>query len=197
MSQLVVVAMLLLFAGQAAAQDPAARQDARGRSYFGAPVLKYAVVRGQAAVMFGGRGGLNLTPSLLLGAGAYGTMSEVDAREGAVPGAPGPLDIKFESFGFDLEYAVHPAAPTHLTLTAFMGGAAARYAMDKTDDQWGESDFMLLLEPAVGLEQRVTDGLHLNLALSYRLVSGVEQPGLKDGDLKGAAAALAVKLGRF
>jgi len=197
MCQLVIVAMLLLFAGEAAAQDQAPRQDARGRSHFGAPVFKYTVVRDQGAVMFGGRGGLNLTPSLLLGAGAYGTMGEVNAREGAVPGAPGPLDVKFESFGFDLECAAHPAAPTHLTLTAFMGGAAARYAKDKTDEQWGESDFMLLFEPALGVEQRVTDWLHLNLALSYRLVSGVEQPGLTEGDLRGAAAALAVKLGRF
>jgi hypothetical protein len=147
--------------------------------------------------MFGGRGGWNVTPSLLLGGGGNGTMTEVDARDGAVPDAPGPLDVKFESFGFDLEYAVRPTAPTHLTLSALFGGAAAHYMRDKTDEQHGETDFMLLLEPAAGVERRVTDWLHLNLAVSYRLVSGVEQPGLEDGDFIGAAAALAVKFGRF
>jgi hypothetical protein len=56
---------------------------------------------------------------------------------------------------------------------------------------------MFLLEPAVGVERRIFDGLHLHLAASYRLVAGVEQPGLNEGDLQGPALALAVKLGRF
>lgn len=197
MHQFLIVAMLLLFAGGAAAQYQSPRESAKGRSYFGAPVLKFTAIRDQGAVMFGGRGGWNITSSLMLGGGAYGTMTEVDAREGGVPGALGPLDVKFESFGLDLEYAVHPTAPTHLTATSFIGGAAARYAQDKTDEQWGETDFMLLLEPSLGVEQRVTDSLHLNLAVSYRLVSGVEQAGLKGGDLQGVAAALAVKIGQF
>lgn len=195
MRRAVIVAMLLLLAGEAAAQ--AQVPSSRTRGYFGAPVLRYTALRDQGAVMFGGRGGWNITPSLLLGAGAYGTLTEVDAREAAVPGAPGSLDLKFESFGLDLEYAARPAAPTHLTLTTFIGGGAARYAIDETDEQWGETDFMLLLEPALGLEQRVTRSLHLNLAVSYRLVRGVEQPGLRNSDLEGAAIALAAKFGRF
>jgi hypothetical protein len=198
MRQLVIVVMpLLLFAFGAVAEDQTLRRDAGGTSYFGAPVIKWTVVRGQGAAMFGGRGGWNVTPSLLLGGGGYGTLTEVDAREDAVPDAPGPLDVKMESFGFDLEYAPHPTAPTHPTLGAFFGGAAAHYMRDKTDEQHGETDFMLLLEPSVGVEQRVTDGLHLHLAVSYRLVSGVEQQGLEEDDLNGAAAALAVKIGRF
>ena len=197
MRQLVVVLVLLLFAAGAVAQDEEPRQGAGGGGHFGAPVVKYTVVRDQGTVMFGGRGGWNVTPSLLIGGGLYATMTEVDAREGAVPDAPGPLDVKFESFGFDLEYAVKPEAPTHLTLDAFFGGAAVHYMRDKTEDQHGETDFVFLVEPAVGVEQRVTDWLHLNLAASYRLVSGVEQPGLEDGDINGAAAVLAVKFGRF
>jgi len=58
--------------------------------------------------MFGGRGGWNLTPSWLLGGGAYGTMTEINARKGAMPDSLGPMDVKFESFGCDLEYAANP-----------------------------------------------------------------------------------------
>jgi hypothetical protein len=47
------------------------------------------------------------------------------------------------------------------------------------------------------VERKVTDWLHLNLAVSYRLVTGVEQPGLGDADVNGPAAALAAKFGRF
>jgi hypothetical protein len=147
--------------------------------------------------MFGGRGGWNVTPSLLLGGALYGTVTEVNAPEGAVPDVSGPLDVRLESFGLDLEYAAHPSAPTHLTLGAFLGGGAAHYMRDKTNEQLGETDFLLVLEPAVGVERKITGWLHLNLAVSFRLVSGVEQPGLGDRDLNGAVATLAAKFGRF
>jgi hypothetical protein len=197
MRQLVTIVVLLLFGVQAAAHGQTADEGSSGSGYFGAPVVKYTFLRNQGAVMFGGRGGWNITPSLVLGGGLYGTVTEVNAPEGAVPDLPYLLDLKLESLAVDLEYAVHPAAPTHLTLNLSFGGAAARYVKDKTNEQEGETDFMFLLEPAVGVEQAVTDWLHLNLALSYRLVSGVGQPGLKEGDLNGVALTLAAKLGQF
>ena len=197
MRQLLIVALLVLFAADAAAQDTTSRDGAGRKGYFGAPVVKYTVIRDQGALMFGGRGGWNITPSLLIGGSAYGTMTEVDAPENAVPDAPGPLDLKMETFGFDLEYAAHPTAPTHLTLAAFFGGAALHYVRDKTGEQHGETDFMLILEPSVGVEQAVTNWLHLNLAASFRLVNGVEQPKLDNGDINGVAVSLAVKFGQF
>jgi hypothetical protein len=92
-----------------------------------------------------------------------------------------------ESFGFELEYAPRHSAQTFLTFYAFVGGVAGHFVRDKTREQHGETDFMLLLEPAVGVERGIIDWLHLNLALSYRLVNGVEQPGLKNADFSGPA----------
>ena len=147
--------------------------------------------------MLGGRGGWNVSPSLILGGGLYTTVTEVNGPEGSILDAPGPLDIKVESFGFELEYAPCPTVPTHLTFYAFVGGAAGHYVRDKTHEQHGETDFLLLLEPAVGLERRITDWVHLNLSMSYRLVNGVEQPLLENPDFSGPAATLTVKFGRF
>ena len=147
--------------------------------------------------MFGGRGGWNVTPSLTLGGGLYATVTQADGPEGFVPDSPGPLDIKLESFGLELEYAPHPAAPTHLVLYAFVGGGAGHYVRDNSREQHGETDFMLMLEPAAGVEQRISDWLHLNLTVSYRLASGVELPLLESTDLNGAAVTMAVKFGRF
>jgi hypothetical protein len=56
---------------------------------------------------------------------------------------------------------------------------------------------MLLVEPSVGVEQRVTRRVRLNLAAAYRLVGGVEQAGLKAGDGSGPSAVLTLKIGRF
>jgi hypothetical protein len=197
MAPRVIVVVLLLLAASAGAQAPAARAESAGTSHFGAPALKVTTLRGQGAVMFGGRGGWGVSPTLTLGGGAYATMTEVDARDGEVPFASGPLDIKFECFGVELEYARHPSAPTHLTFASFFGGAAAHNAQDKSDDQFGETDFMLLWEPAAGVEKRLTESLHLHLAVSYRLVHGVEQAGLRASDLQTAAVTLTAKIGKF
>lgn len=194
MRHVAAVVVMSLSAAALLAQQPAVGNTARG--HFGAPVLEYTTLRGQGALMLGGRGGWNLTPSLVLGFGVYGTVSEVDGPAG-VPFAPGPLYVKMESFGVEVEHAFRPAAPTHLTVGVFAGGAAAHYMQEATDEQHGETDFMLLLKPAVGVERRLTDRLHLHLSASYRLVSGVEQPGLATGDVSGAAVALALKIGRF
>jgi hypothetical protein len=197
MRQLLILLVLLLFAAEAVAQDPSRRSGTGEGAYFGAPVVKYTAVRDQGVVMIGGRGGWNATPSLVLGGGLYGTVTEVDAPTGASSEAPGPLDVKLESFGFEVEYSPHPAAPTHLTLGAFLGGAAAHYVLDKNHDQHGETDFMLLIEPAVGVERKISDRVHLNLAASYRLVGGVELSLLGNDDFNGPAIALAAKIGRF
>jgi hypothetical protein len=184
-----------LLASSAAGQD--ARRQESGPSWFGAPVLKYTVIRDQGAVMFGGRGGWYLSPSWMIGGGLYATMSEVDAPAGVLPYATGPLDVKFDTFGFDVEYVPRPEARAHLTLGVFLGGGAVRFAKDKTDEQQDETDLALVVEPSLGLELGITDWLHLNLAASYRLVGGVDQPGLKNADFNAPTVALAVKLGRF
>jgi hypothetical protein len=193
----IILILLLLSATVAIAQNETPLQRAGGKGHFVAPVLKYTVINDQGVLMLGGRGGWNVNASLTLRGGLYATMTEVDAPEDAVPNAPGPLDLKLESFGFELEYAPRPTAQTFLTLYAFVGGAAGHYVRDKTREQHGETDFMFLLEPGVGVERRIIDWLHLNLSVSYRLVNGVEQPLLKDSDFNGPAATLAIKFGRF
>jgi hypothetical protein len=197
MRQNVIFLLLLLSVAAAAAQEKTSQQGSVGKGHFVAPVLKYTVIKDQGVLILGGRGGWNVTPFLILGGGLYATVTEVDAPEGSVPNAPGPLDIKQESFGFELEYAPQPTAQTYLTLYAFVGGAAGHYVRDKTREQHGETDFMFLLEPGVGVERRIIDWLHLNLGLSYRLVNGVEQPLLKNADFNGPSITLAVKFGRF
>lgn len=189
---LLLAAVLVLSTSVAEAQPPGAGSG----GYFAAPVIKYTRLREQDAVMFGGRGGWYVTPSLVLGGGLYGTMTEVDAPSG-VPYAPAPLDLEYEAFGFEVEYHFSHAAPTHFTLAAFLGGAAARYTREGTNEQHGETDFQFLLEPAVGVEQAISRRARVNLAASYRLSGEVEQVGLSESDVGGPALTLSLKLGRF
>jgi hypothetical protein len=191
------VPALLLAATAATAQDQAPSQRTAGLPRFGAPVVKLTSIRAQPAVMLGGRGGWNVSRSVTLGFGLYGTLSQVDGASGVISAAGVPLDVKLESFGVEFEYALHPVARTHFTLGALLGGAAIRYVKDGTDEQDGETDFVLLLEPGVGIERAVAGWVHLHLAVSYRVVSGVEQRGLTTSDAHGPAAVFALKLGCF
>jgi hypothetical protein len=159
-------------------------------------VLEYTRLGGQDALVLGGRGGWYVTRTFVVGGGLYGTVTEVDAP-GAQVNAPGPLDMKLERFGLELEYHVGPTAPTHLTFGGFIGGAALRHVRDGTNDQHGETDFLFGLAPAVGVERAVTRWMHLNLSISYRFVIGAEPPGPGERRLRGPAAASALKLGRF
>jgi hypothetical protein len=191
----VIVFPLLLLAAPVAA-DAQAADDGSGRGYFGAPVAAYTRLRGNGASMIGGRGGWNVAPSLTLGGGLYGTLTEVDAPPN-ISGASGPLDLKLEVFGLEAEYTLRRDAPIQITLSTFLGGAAARYTRDGTNDQHGETDFLFMTEPAAGLEREVLTWLRVNLAACYRFVAGVEQEGLRTGDLAGPVVRLTLKLGRF
>jgi hypothetical protein len=192
-----IVVTLMVVATQASAQEDPADLDTRGRGHFGAPVVAGTVFRGQGALMFGGQAGWNVTPTLVLGGAAYATMTEIDGPDVATIARDGPIDLKVETFGVDVGYTPRAVAPTHLTIALFAGGAAAHYVKDKTTEQQDETDFMLLFEPSVGVETRVARGVQLRGAVSYRLVSGVEQPGLRASDMNGPAVSLAVKFGRF
>jgi hypothetical protein len=192
----ILFAIVSLAGGLPSATVAQSTADGGGGGYFGAPVLEYTRLRGQDALVLGGRGGWYVTRGLVVGGGLYGTVTEVDAS-GAGMNAPGPLDLKLERFGLELEYHVSPAAPTHLTLGGFIGGAALRHVRDGTNDQHGETDFLFALAPAVGIERVVTGWMHLNLAVSYRFVTGAEPPGPGERRLHGPGAALALKLGRF
>jgi hypothetical protein len=57
MRLILVILILALSAVGAVAQDQSARDGASERSHFGAVVVKYTMIRGQGAIMLGGRGG--------------------------------------------------------------------------------------------------------------------------------------------
>jgi hypothetical protein len=70
MHRFALLCCFLALASETAGQVPLSAPAPHGRSYFGAPVAKYTLLRDQGALMFGGRGGYNITPSLVIGAGA-------------------------------------------------------------------------------------------------------------------------------
>jgi len=176
--------VLFVFLAETAAQETSASGGDRDRGGFGAPVIKYTSINGQGAVMFGGRGGWIINHSLALGGGGYALSSEVDAPEGVQPWVGGPQNVDFVYGGFEIEYIFNPLSPAHFSISALAGGGATRYLKDdpasKGKDQMGETGFMWILEPGVNAELIVMRWLRLSAGMSYRLVTGLRQEGLKE-----------------
>jgi hypothetical protein len=68
---------------------------------------------------------------------------------------------------------------------------------EESNEQVGESDFVMVIEPAINAELNVTTWFRLNAGVSYRIVAGVDQVGLDNSDFSGPAASLTFKFGRF
>jgi hypothetical protein len=201
MRRLFFIAMLCALLTNAGAQEIGTPESGHARGGFGAPVLKYTSFNGQGVLMFGGRGGWIINHSLVIGGGAYGTMSEVDAPEGVLP-LEGPLDVRLEYFGLEIEYIFNPLSPVHFSLSALAGGGAAHYMKDvgsfsESKDQTGETGFMWILEPGINAELIAARWLRLSAGLSYRLAAGLKWEGLKSEDFSGLTATVAFKLGTF
>jgi hypothetical protein len=168
---------------------------------FGGPVAKYARINGQSALILGGRGGWIINHSLIIGGGIYGVYTEVNAAQDILP-AQGPLDIDFSYFGLEVEYVFGPRALIHYSVYTFVGGGAVRLLKDvgsfsKSSTQVEESDLAFVFEPAANVEVNITTWCRALLGVSYRIVTGVTQVGLGNGDFTGPSASLTIKFGSF
>jgi hypothetical protein len=121
--------MLLGWPGSVAAQERTLFDGPVETGTFGSAAVKVTSLRDEAAVLVGGRGGLVINHSFLLGAGAYGVVSEFDAPDGVRP-EEGPLDIAFGYGGLELEYRFFPQSVGHFGVSTLVGGGAIHYVKD-------------------------------------------------------------------
>lgn len=201
MRHLMLIVLLCVLVATATAQEQTLYKGGITTSGFGGPVVKYTAIGDHGVVMLGGRGGWIFNHALVLGGGAYGTVTEIDAPAGVVPGED-PVDIKFEYGGFEAEYIFHSNALTHATLYTLIGGGTIRFVKDvgpvsESNDQVGESEMVFVLEPGVGGELNVTTWFRLGAGVSYRVVTGVGRGELTNSDFAGVAGTLTFKFGRF
>ncbi|MBP1648151.1 MAG: hypothetical protein H6Q30_1596 [Bacteroidetes bacterium] len=164
---------------------------------FGGPVAKFTRINGQNALMLGGRGGWIVDHSFVIGGGAYGVATEVDAASNILP-EQGPLNIDFSCFGLEVEYIFRPDSLVHLSLYALVGGGAVRFVKDRAQDtQVDETDLAFVFEPTANAELNLTTWCRIMAGVSYRIVAGVTQIGLTNRDFTGPSASLTVKFGSF
>ena len=201
MRYIIFFLLLFAFAGEATAQEETLFNLDGEKGGFGGPVVKFTSIKNQTAVMAGGRGGWIIDHSLVLGGGAYAIVNDVDAPTGVLP-LEGPLDIEFAYFGFEMEYIFDPMSLAHFSIYTLLGGGATNFVKDvgsaaQSNQQVGETGFMFVAEPAVNAELNFTTWFRMSAGVSYRIVTGLSQVGLKNSDFSGVTATLTLKFGTF
>jgi len=201
MRLLIIFITFFSFYSISISQEQTLFSDQKSSGGFGGPVIKVTSVRDQAALFIGGRGGWIYGHSFIIGGGLYGTLTEVDAAENAMP-VEGPLDISLGYGGLELEYIFNSHQLIHYNFYILIGAGVAKYVKDvgpvfESNEQAGESDLVFALEPAVSAEMNITEWLRIGAGVSYRLITGVNQPGIENNELSGITGKLTFKYGNF
>ena len=163
---------------------------------FGGPALKVTQLNDESVVFFGGRGGVTLNRTFVIGAGFYRLLGDIEAPEAAQINPNVTTDLDLEYVGLDLEYIVAPQRTLHFSIQTLIGSGRAQYW--EGDDRVRVEDGIWIFEPGFNVMLRVTTFFQIGLGASYRFVSGVDRlDGLESQDLNDASANLVFKFGKF
>jgi hypothetical protein len=195
MRRLIFTALALGLTTAAAAQEQTIINGNETVRAIGEPVAKYAWINEQSSLLAGGRGGVILNKSFVIGGAGYGLVNEVHGSPDGVNG----MELRFGYGGGTVEYILMPDAVAHVSLSGLVGAGGTRWVHDRhsgIDDnrEVGHSDAFFVFEPGMNLELNLTHGIKINVGATYRLLNGVDQAGLREGDLSGPSATFSVKL---
>ena len=164
---------------------------------FGGAVIKYTQIKGESAVLVGGRGGWIINHTFVIGGGGYGLVNQIQADYLIYDKHP---FISFGYGGLELEYINQSDKLVHFSFYTLIGAGSVTYKENLWEDwdKWntGNDDFFVF-EPAVNIEINIISFFRINAGVSYRFISGLYYNDLQNSDLAGVAGSLTLKFGSF
>jgi hypothetical protein len=177
---------------------------------YGAVETKFSSINNQFGVFVGGRGGVIINHSFILGLGGYGltTSHKVDGYKIKDPYYPDSTAyLRMGYGGLHIGYIIEPNEVLHISTGLLIGGGWAGYTQEMSSNNHStymnnnnfsyESTGLFIAEPSVGAELNITNFFRIELNANYRFVSLVELPVTKSSDLGGFSGSLAFKFGKF
>ncbi len=197
-----LLALAVLCTVPALAQDQKIESLARGGKVrvggFGAPAIKFTTFDDKMGVLLGGYAGVMLNSKLMLGAGAYALVNNIEAPR--THAADPTLYWNMWYTGFVPEYTIKGNKLIHIAAGALIGGGGVmkseRYKEWDDHESLDYSSFFVG-EPHINLELNITSYLRLGIGGSYRFVKGSNTAGITDEKLSGPSAHFTIKAGRF
>jgi hypothetical protein len=167
---------------------------------FGAPVIKLISISNQNTLLLGGRFGLVINESIVIGGSFYGTISGINTGfSDELSGQKVMLNLNYG--GLELEYILFPRSSIHGSAGILLAGGGLYFGVsDKSVPHNSYSKFdMLVYEPSVNIEFNTLSWLHIDLNMSYRIVTSYNylEYGISKNDLTGPSAGLVFKLGSY
>jgi hypothetical protein len=166
---------------------------------YGVPAAKLTPIDGKFAVLAGGYGGVLLNGKIMLGAGAYSLVNNVEMPTLNTSGYQDYVNLWYT--GFVAEYIHNSDKLVHWTAGALLGGGGVG-RRDKWDDDFDHDHVsnatgFFVAEPFANLELNITKFLRLDIGASYRYIAGSNTAGITDGKLSGPSVHLGIKAGKF
>jgi hypothetical protein len=162
---------------------------------FGAPVWKITTLNGETLILNGGRGGVIINHTLVLGGGGYNTFT--DAGTSMINSADNEkLFLRMEYGGFEIEYIHHSSKLIHWTVYTLLGSGRLEIREHEPDRTYAKDNFFAY-NASLNAELNVVKWCRLNIGAGYRAVYGVDVEGLKNSDISGPEAHVTVKFGKF
>lgn len=159
---------------------------------FGGPVIRMGEIGNQTAIFIGGRGGWIINHALVLGAGGYGLVTEVESTP--------DKRLEMGYGGMELGFVLGSNSLLHLAAQTLIGGGCVtehdREIFPVETEDWEHYPFFVL-EPGVDVELNVAPFMRIAGGVSYRYISGIDVPGFVDEDFSGVGGVITFKFGKF
>jgi hypothetical protein len=164
---------------------------------FGGPVIKYTGIKGESAVLVGGRGGWIINHTFVIGIGGYGLVNQIKGN--FLFNNKYPV-INLGYGGLELEFIIQSDRLIHYSVGALIGAGGVSYReslWEDWDKLYAGNDEFFVFEPAINLEVNIISFFRINAGISYRFISGLLYNDLDNKDLAGISGVLTLKFGSF
>ena len=172
---------------------------------YGGPKVAYSSFDGKDIWLVGGRGGVIINHSLVLGGAGYGivnspiytnfTHRDLTYDEAYLQGGYG---------GFIIEGIIWPKKIVHISVPVLIGAGGIMFTDQRYPDE--HSDFQnhvivhnafFVVEPGVEVELNVVRFMRLTAGVSYRYAPKLELPNIDSGAFNSLTTSISFKFGKF
>jgi hypothetical protein len=203
MKKLLLILLLVIGSAVYAQEESLLGEGEITNGGFGAAVVKFTSINSQFGVLVGGRGGWIINHSIILGAGGYGLTNQIN---GTISNGGRYLSTILGYGGFEMEYIINSDNLVHTSVSLLIGGGAVsqRNNIYPVPLDWSalnieplSANNFFIAEPEVDIEVNIVKFFRIDFGASYRIISGVNQNGLKNSDVAGVSVIMTLKFGKF
>lgn len=168
-------------------------------SGYGGVYTKYARIGEANGCLVGGRGGLIINDSFVIGLAGMGLVYPTEREKISGKDYTGTLDrTDFGYGGLLLEYYFNPKEIVVFSAGSLIGGGALSFHEKNGDsDNEDNGDNFFIVEPELNVFVNVTRFCRIGIGVSYRFTAGIRTDEFSDKDFRGPSAAIMANFGWF